>query len=355
MRAKIIAGIVVVAIVAGVGIYSLISSMLSNSEEVLAPEEDKEVVIDKEKDEDIEEVLPFTTPLTGIPTEEEVLVRPLAVTVENSPNARPQSGLKDADVVYEMLAEGGITRFLAIYQHGQAENIGPIRSARHYSAYLAHDFDGVYVHVGGSPMGLDYVRQREVENLDAFYIATGEFWRTSDRRAPHNLYSSTDNMRNLLEERNLERKPNFSPWPFVEADQPLSEGLAASEVNIMYPLQISQVRYVYNKSDNMYYRYMAGKPHLDRQSESQLTAANIIVQFVNTNAIPGDTEGRLNIQVVGQGRALVFSNGYAYEAVWEKSGKRDRTVFKSSDGKEISLVPGQTWIQLVRTNTQVDY
>ncbi|MDW7675425.1 MAG: DUF3048 domain-containing protein, partial [Bacillota bacterium] len=173
-----IAGLLIVI----VGTYSIMNSLLAK------PEEEVPAVVDiiDEEIEEIEEVeeTGILAPLTGMAVEQQIAKRPIAITIENSPAARPQSGLREADVVYEVLAEGGITRFLAIFQQGEADMIGPIRSARDYLAYMSHDFDGVFVHIGGSPGGYAYVNQKSVANIDAFYIGSGEFWRTKDRIAP---------------------------------------------------------------------------------------------------------------------------------------------------------------------------
>ncbi|MGF7185499.1 hypothetical protein GGQ84_001588 [Desulfitispora alkaliphila] len=352
MKNKKVLVIALIALAVFVGVYTSTTNMLSGNGGIVEVDSEK----DGDENKEVEPLeLPYKAPLTGEPLENEMLLRPLAVVVENSPNARPQSGLKQADVVYEVLAEGGITRFLVIYQQGTAELIGPVRSARHYMAYMAHDFDGVFVHVGGSPQGLTYVGQNTVANLNAYYIASGEFWRTSDRRAPHNLYSSTEKMRSLMKKRNLERDTEINAWPFLAKGEVSSGGSVAEEITIKYPVQISHVRYLYDENKNNYKRYMGGVPHLDRESESQLTADNIIVQYANTRAIPGDNQGRLDIDVVGAGEAVIFTNGRAYEANWKKSDKRSRTIYTDKQGEEIPLTPGSTWVQIVRTNTEVVY
>jgi len=345
---KLIAVIIVVMLVVGMGAFVIINSMLDKPEDEEVP-----VVVEPTGETDIKEATSIIAPLTGLSVVEELIRRPLAVTIGNSPQERPQSGLKEADVVYELLAEGGITRFLAVYQQGNAENVGPIRSARDYLAYLAHNFDGVFVHNGGSPGGLAYVEQPSVVNLDAFYIASGEFWRTKDRIAPFNLYSKTSEMRKLMEKRGLDQKTSLELWLFSKPGEEFPGGRASEYLKIYYPQAYSLVEYRHEPDLNLYARFMGGKPHLDRESGLQLSARNIIIQYADTKVIDG--EGRLDIAVVGSGKALIFTGGKVYDAVWKKADKRSPTVFTNAQGEKIPLTPGQTWIQLVRTGTQIDY
>lgn len=347
---NIVAIILVLALVIGVGAYSVFNNMLNKplEEETNAQEQVEPAITDEEEKEPA-----IIAPLTGLAVEEKITRRPLAVTIENSPAARPQSGLREADVVYEVLAEGGITRFLAIYHQGDAKNVGPIRSARDYLAYLSHDFDGVFVHVGGSPGGLAYVEQKSVDNLNAFYIASGEFWRTKDRVAPHNLYSNTEQMRSLMVKRKMEKDTQIQAWPFLKKDEVFANGQECEYLKIYYPQGFSVVEYEYDPDLRVYARTMGGKPHLDRESNLQLSAKNVIIQYANTKVIDG--EGRLNIGVVGSDKAIVFTNGKVYQGKWSKKDKRSRTIFTTNEGEEIPLATGQTWIQIVRKDTQVEY
>ncbi len=344
---KILAALIIVGIAIGISAFTYLNNMLDKPVDPVVEQQPAE-----ENEAEESQQPAYVAPLTGTPVDKPVLRRPIAITVENSPGARPQSGLKDADLVYEVLAEGGITRFLAIYHNNDTDNVGPIRSARDYLAYMSHDYDGVFVHVGGSPGGLAYVGQSSVANLNAFFIATGEFWRTKDRKAPHNLYSKTSEIRKLMVKQGYERDKEISGWPYLAPDQEFA-GTSAPSLKIFYPSAVSVVEYQYVPELKVYARNMGGKPHIDRESGLQLAAKNIIVQFADTKVIDG--EGRLSINLTGSGKALVFSGGKVIDAKWTKKDNRSRTVFTDANGAEIALAPGQTWIQIVRTDTKVEY
>jgi hypothetical protein len=137
----------------------------------------------------------FRSPLTGLGSEREVRERPVAVMVENAPQARPQSGLDQADIVYEVLAEGEITRFVAVYQSGSPSVIGPVRSIRPYFVKLGEGFDAMIVHAGWSQDAMDLIADHNINHLDEVYGDGTYYWRSKDRKAPHNLYTSMDNIR----------------------------------------------------------------------------------------------------------------------------------------------------------------
>ncbi|WP_082112183.1 DUF3048 N-terminal domain-containing protein [Paenibacillus sp. DMB20] len=144
----------------------------------------------------VKETAAFTAPLTGMPLKEASSRRPLSVMINNAPAARPQSGLSKADIVYEVLAEGGITRLIAIYQSQTGiEKIGPIRSIRPYLINIGESYGGVLVHAGGSPEAYSIIKKQGKQDMDEIGNAGAYFWRTKDRKAPHNLYSSDEKLR----------------------------------------------------------------------------------------------------------------------------------------------------------------
>lgn len=294
------------------------------------------------------------SPLTGeqVP-KENLLRRPLAVMIENSPAARPQSGLDKADLVYEMPAEGAITRFMAVFLQSDTAVLGPVRSARPYFIARALDYDAVYVYCGGSEAAKEMVRQERIAALDEFGIGRRAFWRIKGRKAPHNLYTDTEKLRLVAAEKGYEQEPEIKPFEFLAEGEPVTGGTVSDGPVINYPKAYSVASFKYDRTRNVYLRYTGGRPHIDNITGEQLTARNIIVQYVNTKVI--DNEGRLSLKMNGDGRALLFTGGQVYQGRWHKSGLRFRTVFTDENGKEIKLNPGRTWISVVPVSTRVEY
>jgi hypothetical protein len=299
------------------------------------------------EEEGNEEILPFICPIDGTPLKE-LPLRPVVVTIDNLAKARPQSGLNAADLIYELPAEGGITRFLALYFHGRAEKIGPIRSARPYLAQLAQEWYGVYIHAGESPQAQIYFKNEDVDHINEMFNPRG-FWRDKKRKAPHNLYSSSENLWQEIERRGWDEKKDIKGFSFLAEDE-VPKGEEALEVTVNYPYM--RVVYKHDSQTGLYQRFLSDKPHIDQETEEQLTAANIIVQETTVHAF--DDEGRLEIKLVGEGRAWLFSDGKGLEGRWVKDeGKQ--TNYLDLDGKEFQLKPGQTWIEIVSKSDKVEY
>ncbi len=275
--------------------------------------------------------------------------QPLAIMVDNHIDARPQSGLNNADVVYEAVTEAGITRFMAIYANQEAEVVGPVRSCRHYFVYWASEYDAIYAHIGASPQGYDALRATGITSLDAAR-GRGVYWRSNDRLAPHNAYASTKELRDSTTD---EGEGRLGALRFGQYDTIAKEG-GVTEVKIVHPDDYS-VAYTYSEKKNVYLRYMEGYPHVDAWSGLQYEPKNVIVQFVETWRINGDREGRVDMALVGRGKAYVFTGGKAIEGAWIKEGLARPTRFVDAQGDDIVLNPGQTWIQVVPDGGTVSY
>ena len=264
--------------------------------------------------------------------------RPVAVMIDNLPDARPHSGMSEADVVYEAVTEGGITRFMAVFGDAEANVVGPVRSARHYFIYWASEYDAIYLHAGASPQGYDAADAIGLTRLD-FTYGQGVYWRTSDRWAPHNLYTSIGRSRQLIAEAG---RGHLGPLDFKE--EAPSPGLAT--VDVTYP-DGYRVTYEYRTSDNDFLRYMQRQPHIDAASGVQYHPKSVVVQFVNTWRIPGDTAGRVDMTLLGSGPAYFILDGKAIEGSWRKDALTSPTIFLDKRGKRVLLNLGQTWIQVV--------
>jgi len=297
-------------------------------------------------------------PLTGLPVKSELLERrPFLVSIDNHPRARPQYGLPQADLVYELPVEGGVTRFAALFWAGEADQIGPVRSSRPYFLDLALEWQAAFVHAGGSPQHYAQIDRLPIPDIDDIRGAAGGgvFWRGDDRRPPHNLYTSSQRVHEKIRDRGWTLKPALPDlWRFaLPADLP--QGEEAAGVAVRRPGGGSTAeRFVYDEESGLYTRYVGDEPQVDGGSGEPLQVRNVIIQLAGTRVIRGDTEGRLEVDMVGSGQALVVSAGTMREARWRKVDRPSPTVFTEADGSPLTLVPGPTWILVVPPGTEVE-
>jgi DUF3048 family protein len=271
--------------------------------------------------------------------------RPIAIVVENHPDARPQAGLSQADIIYETLAEGGITRYLALFQTQSPDNIGPIRSARVYFAQIANDWHAVLVHVGGNSDALANIRDgvyKYIDDADQFFNDP-YFHRIASRPAPHNVYSSIQKLRGLMTAKHYDSAATYFPWQFKN-DNPAVPA-AAAKITIPFSTPAYAVSYKYDAVTNSYARYVAGKVDRDVNNGKQIAAKNIIVQFADNFPTQTDTVGSISFKLNGPGKALVFLDGSAIEVTWKHTN--GITQYYDETGKEVSFNRGQTWVEIV--------
>ncbi len=280
--------------------------------------------------------------------------RPLAIMIENHPESRPQSGLDVADVVYEAPAEYGIPRFLAIYVNREAPVLGPVRSARAYFVAWSSEYKPVYMHAGGSPTGLSWIKQLKVQSIDALRTNISGFGRTDDREAPHNLYADTRALRKEIK-KDKSLSTEKGTWGGLQfSDKPTVGSAEGQKVRVEYESGYN-VSYEYDERTGVYNRVMLGKPHLDRESKKQLSGTVVIVQTVNARAIEGDALNRLDIDVQDKQPALIFQDGRVIEGFWEKEKRDSPTKYTTKDGQSITLKPGRVWIQMVpKDNSKIE-
>lgn len=309
------------------------------SEEDILPEEQTDIETVKE------EPITIKSPLTGGNILEELEgKRIMSVMVENEYYSRPQSGLDKACLVYEALAEGGITRFLALYLDEPLQEIGPVRSSRPYFLDWAMEYDSVYVHYGASPHAYTDLAKLKIPAIDGIYD-TKTFWRDKSRNAPHNAYTDTDRILTAAKQRGYRETSDFPGLKFKDTETPPGGGIL-KEFYITY-FKDYKVNYIYDDLKMAYLRHINGKPHTDRTSGETLSAKNIILQFVVTTDIPGDKEGRLNLKTVGAGKGYYISDGEYVKIHWKKDSRQALTQYTLEDGQELILNPGNTWIQIL--------
>lgn len=277
-------------------------------------------------------------------------LRPIATVIENHSDARPQSGLTDAEIVYETLAEGGITRFLAVFQTREPKEIGPVRSARPYFAFLANIWHAPFIHSGGSATALQQLEDGVYKNLfdvNEFYYGK-YFSRNSSRQAPHNLYTTLQDQRELLKDKNKTDWDKMNIWNVQSTP---TDQLKQEVTNITLPFSQAsyEASYKYDPSTNSYMRYIAGKSAIDKNNNLQISPKNILVML--TDITPNNDEKlTVDIRLTGSGPCYLFNDGVFKQCKWEyKDGKH---VYTNQDGSELKLEPGQTWIEIFPRDRQ---
>jgi DUF3048 family protein len=292
--------------------------------------------------------------LSGLPVAPSVNQMPVtAVMVENSTDARPQSGLSQAMVVFEAVAEGGVTRFMALYQDTSPDNVGPIRSARPYYIQWALGFDAGYAHVGGSPDGLADIKSWGVRDLDEF--ANGSYYhRITTREAPHNVYTAISTL-NQLEDKKGYTSSTFTGFP-RKKEAPAKQPTAAT-INLTLSGSIYNAQYSYVAASNSYNRSEGGAAQIDANNNQQISPKVVIAMVVPESQGALDASGAYysDYNVIGSGQAYVFQDGTVTTGTWTKTDNTSQITFADATGKTIPLNPGQTWLTAVTGANDVSY
>ena len=286
--------------------------------------------------------------LDGLPYDADKATRhPLAVSIENHPDARPQSGLIDASIVYEAITEGGITRFLAVYGPTDAKEVGPIRSARLFFMDWLKEYDAFFAHAGGNEDALaniDKYAIKDIPHTEPYYYRD---YKGRSVASEHTLYSSTDQLYNLAKSKGYDTtKSDYTAMKF-KTDGPADP--AGKGVEINFSSESYKVGWSFDPTTNKYSRTLAGAPHTDRTTGNQITAKNIIIQTVDRTFQPTGSYGSQNyvFKNIGSGSAYVLEDGKVIKATWKKTSLTDRTKFTDETGAEISFDPGNTWYEIV--------
>ena len=289
----------------------------------------------------------YYAPLTGLEvTDQSTTTKPVTgIMIENSPDARPQSGLKQAEVVYEAIAEGGITRFLALYQQNKPQLIGPVRSVRMYYVDWVAPYNASVAHVGGSAAALAEVRNGNYRDIDQFFNSA-YYWRATDRYAPHNVYTSFEKL-DALNASKQYTTSNFTAWP--RQDGKAAETPSATSIGINFSSALFNTHYDYDAQSNTYLRSVGGEASNDRE-QGRIAPNVVIAMKVNMSLVMEDGY-RESITTTGNGEADIFQNGTITKAEWHKASRAGSITFTDENGNEIKLNRGQTWIAAVPTST----
>jgi hypothetical protein len=294
-------------------------------------------------------------PLTGRMVGPAVAARhPIAVMIDDLGPARPQSGLSSASVVWQAPAEGGIPRYMAIFQETIPTLIGPVRSSRYYYIAWAAEWRAAYAHAGGSPQAMTTLRVQGagqlVYNADEFTHA-GSFFRITTRFAPHNLYTTGAKLRSLAGRLGAKDQTYSAVWHFAP-DAPLAQRPYGGTITVGYPANL--IKYAYDRTTNTYLRTVTGETkQTDAANKVRIAPKNVIVMRMTFGPLNDGhpNKKRLEADVVGSGKAWIFTNGRMIAGTWKKASLTKPTLFYDRSGNPVTLTIGQTFIQVLTQST----
>lgn len=276
--------------------------------------------------------------------------RPVAVMIDNdTAAARPQIGLESAYMVYEIIVEGGSSRMMALFKKHDVEKVGPVRSSRHYFLDYALEHDAIYCHAGWSPKAQMDIRSLGVNNINGIQGEDGTvYWRdyTYDRTW-HNLYTGVDKLFDKAKkDKDYRTTTDVKHTEYLKNDTVPEEGEDIFNISLPYSNHY-RVSYEYDSENKVYKRFVNGGAHMS-QTDEQLTAKNIIIyQIYNFNLPDNDNVGRQDLKNIGSGTGYYVTNGKMIEINWEKTSREGRTVYTTTDGEELLLNPGNTFVQII--------
>jgi len=311
-----------------------------------------------------EPALPYVNPLTGEGCETDIGAnRPIAVMLNNHKDAMPQLGVAQADIIYEMVAEGGITRMMGLFQTMEGVgNIGTVRSARDYYVSLAYGHDAIFLHAGGSPMAYEVIKSWGITALDCVngpYEGT-LYWRDKDRRKnaglEHSVLTSGDTVQELLptyKRVTMTHRDGFvEPLYFLDKDERITgEDVTSLEIKFS---NYKTGRFTYDSESGLYQVSQHGKPYVDGATGEQVAVKNVLVLYTDVAAIKGDDKGRQSLRTTGTGEGILLCDGVQQTIQWAKKDHKSPMTFSTPDGSTpVKLGVGPSYINIVDTGTQV--
>ena len=300
-------------------------------------------------------------PLTGLlVSPAAALQHPIAVMIDDDSRARPQSGFNSAAIVWHAPAEGGVPRYMMIFQDEIPPGVGPVRSSRQYFIEWASEWRAMYVHHGGSPQALATLRAKGagqwVYNADGFRWSGRYLWRTDDRRAPHNVYTDGEHLRALAERIHADDGPLTPIWSFKPDVNRVLRPVGGT-LTVTYPYET--ITYRYDAATNWYVRYInkSSTPQIDRNDGQIVAPANVVILKMAFGPLNDGhpKKHRLEAQDVGKGQAWVATNGRTIKGTWKKKSPTAPTLLYDLDGKRITLTAGQTFVQVLPLSSTFNF
>lgn len=299
------------------------------------------------------------SPLSGIVTSQPVAVRrPVAVKIANDPGARPQWGISEAEVVYEHVTEGGVTRFTCLFVISDAPRVGPIRSARFIDVDLIREYGALFAHVGGSPPVRESLQVLGPLDRDEFFHgAGGPYYRTTDRFAPHNMFIDLPALREAGLAAGLPGEVELAPTLFYREEPEAGD---VETITIPIPPASSDTYrsvYEFEPETRLYKKSQNNGPHIDGATGGQIRVGNVVVQYTDIVATEFEEDflGNLSLAIdtLGEGDAYIFRDGLALKGRWVRENLADRTRYFDDAGEPIALRPGHTWIHMLSPDQEI--
>lgn len=282
-------------------------------------------------------------------------VRPIAVMIDNEgTRSLPQGGLDKAQIVYEVIVEGGETRLMPVFWGTDPEMIGPVRSSRDYFLDYSMEHDAIYVHFGWSPQAQKDIPKLKINNINGLYVGNDVIWDlTKDRGNWQDSYTSMQKLLAYAEKLKYKMTTDSKfHFKYNQSDIIPVNGETAEKISLKYSAAYTS-GYEYDGVSGLYKRFRKGKPHMERVSGKQLEAKNIIVQYTPNYDIKGDKQGRQEMNTIGSGNGYLITQGKAAKIKWSKESRRAQTRYTDEAGNEIMLNRGQTWIQIIPLTAKV--
>jgi len=290
-------------------------------------------------------------PYTGKRAKDEASIRrrPLSIKIENSQASRPQTGLNSADVVYETISEGGITRFNCIFQSKIPKVVGPVRSARLSDLYIVPQYDALFFFSGAHSSVEREVNKAGLPNLSQDAGVMAPYSRSSARSAPHNLYLNTEEAYRTAKKRGHKITADLQPLQFLKASRETT--VEVTEINVPFS-NYNKVKWVYD--DGSYKRFNSGAAHMDARTGNQVNAKNVVVLWAKYEPVRRDKVGSNTFRVIlgGKGRVSIFHDGQRHDGTWV-ANRTAPPKFKDKDGKPIKLASGRTWFQVLPLDASI--
>lgn len=284
--------------------------------------------------------------------EEKEALRPYAIMLSNIKKVNPQSGISEAAVIYEALAEGGITRLMGIFEDFSAARIGSVRSARHYYASVAAEYDAIFVHYGETKYATSKIAELKLDNLSGLEgVGNTVFYRDTSIAAPHNAFASYEGILKGTEEKKYrtERKEDWeNHYTFYDEDTTFSDGQAAAKVELGFSGYAAPY-FVYNEEEKLYERFQFGDTHMDANTKEALQFKNIIIQLVNEWDIDKNGYQTMDIEN-SSGEGYYITNGKAVPVTWQKNESTGKMHYYGENGEILKVNTGKTYIALYPTS-----
>jgi len=299
------------------------------------------------------------SPTTGLAGHPEYM--PVIVQIENEPPARPQAGLQTADIVYETMIEGIDTRFTCVYNDTYPEEAGPVRSARYYHQRIQQEWDALFVHMGGAPdpnFTTTYIYGESGEHIKQRLDGTksdppeSQLWRRkgTGKKMEHTAYVNVEEIAKTYEYEPVQRQPfKFYPLEDYASD---AAAVPVESVQLAFWSEPGFVEYQYDEGKDKFIRYMGGEEFIAEETEAPVEVQNVIIQYTSVSEAPGEG-GRKLIEMEGEGRADFFIHGKHLTGYWQRGDYTQPTVFYLDSGEEVTLAPGNTWIEVHPNDREV--